>query len=558
MGRRACTANPNCCGVGCVIFADNFNRADETPIDATNWDERVGSHSVTSNEATTTSANSLLICKTAHPDAIASHFVAAKIKIGVATNQARLVVAYTDDNNYLYAQFESASSGCGKMSLWKNVGGVHTQLGVDVPISGIGAGVWTQAYACYDSGGGAGEGWLRATSAGRRYGAQIDVTGTKVGIGTGANGGTIYFDDFDYERHLRAPYNCPQCDDCGLGLDLFDDTTVDTCLWEQVSGTWSEADGDNILTQDSNAILRLRQPQSRQEPYWVVSAAVSESFSAFPSATELMLFCDYVDSANYHYGLIQCLGPQAQGTAYLLSLWKRTAAANVLLRGPFQVFSEPGSTFTLCQADDTVVLQSLSPAHPNSNAIVASTTAHGGDYCGLGTGYVDNFSPAVGFRSAIAWRHRSEDDPVCPRCSITECGSCIDLAPLKLKVTVAGIVNGTCPDCGDFNGIYIVPFLSANNGDCTYFKAFLSVACGTDMVLEIVWQSTASQMIVRMRAATCFWTAVERDTRYSGFPVGFDCLTFDRTLPIPGQFFSFSCGTSICDVSNATIRIEAF
>ena len=205
---------PGCCCEGgvveCSIVSDDFNRANNTNVGA-NWTETAGDWEIDSNEAEISTANALLVSTGTNPDGGTSQ-IQALVKASSITTLARIIVAYTDSNNYLYAELLFLG-GSSTLRLMQMSGGTPTQLARyggtlgTITLSTATQYLWT---LCYD-------GEVLTTVVGAAtYCLSAGVTGftgNKVALGTG---GTVIGDvNFDDVAGTRVRPDCTICTPCG-------------------------------------------------------------------------------------------------------------------------------------------------------------------------------------------------------------------------------------------------------------------------------------------------------------------------------------------------------
>lgn len=103
----------------------------------------------------------------------------------------------------------------------------------------------------------------------------------------------------------------------------------------------------------------------------------------------------------------------------------------------------------------------------------------------------------------------------CPCCGV-ECSECDGPAARTWEITVAGVTNGTCSNCGDYNGTFQ---LNHNPlGGCSWFTVFNSSGCTVFGVSNWLLGIDSSNAV--LNAQGDFTTAVEYRLATSSF----DCL----------------------------------
>jgi hypothetical protein len=205
---------PCCCGevVPCEFFADDFNRSNSTDM-GSDWTETAGDWSIDSNEAEITTTGALLLSTTVNPDGPTSH-VAANVKFAASNSRARLIVAATDANNYLFADLHQ-NGASSVLRLYEKSGGTETLLATYGPFLSLTTGVNYSWYLCYN-------GSQLTTGRGTAVvsAAVTGFTGDLVGVGTGATvSGAINFDDFVANRVSESCEPCVPVGGCSVCCD---------------------------------------------------------------------------------------------------------------------------------------------------------------------------------------------------------------------------------------------------------------------------------------------------------------------------------------------------
>lgn len=444
-----CCAEPDC-----TIASDDFNRADSGTVSG--WTEVLAEWAIESNQLRGSAARALIVNDTAHPDG-ASGSLRANVKLTpdftAGNNTSRLDVAYTDVDNYLFAEVRLIDAGCCEFQLGKRVAGVESWLTEESALPD-----WTQdeamhLYACwqpaYDSSTPVGrfQAYVQRTTSNATewptrifLEAEVDASGTKVGLEVTA--GETLFDDFFFKYH-QADDTHPDCPTCTTGCIVFGDSfasALSSCLWNQVSGSWSTSGGE-LLIPATGVLIALR-PDPR------VSGGIRAVATFNPATTsdKLQIIVDYLDASNYHFAEIQ---PGASNGT--LKLFKRSGGSNTQIGSTATVTGLTTSTLpTLAVCWDGTVLQAtvylLGVAVQGLDRV---TTAHGGKFAGIGSGAgsgatADNFGITI-------LQDGCDDCPDAGTCCI-----CLDQsAPKYLKLVVSGIVNDTCAECTELNGTYI-------------------------------------------------------------------------------------------------------
>lgn len=248
----------NCCPCGdpCGVAADDFNRSTL----GSNWDERSGSWTITSDKLTTGDASGLLIYQAAEAPT-ASMSVTAEVELSTNGDQARGVVAWSDDDNYLFGELTRQNCGactgvCTTLGLYQRTGGTTTEI--EPPIE-LGVVDWSGSVTltvCYyaDQYPAGGVGILTATAGGKTvYKYDVTAGGTFGGLGTGTNSGGATFDGFTLSNSQEYNPTCPECYTKCLQTSRFynlDPTSYNECDFTATgSPVWSNVTGKGDLLQ---------------------------------------------------------------------------------------------------------------------------------------------------------------------------------------------------------------------------------------------------------------------------------------------------------------------
>ena len=178
---------------------------DDCRIAIAGWNQVAGTWTIDGDNLETASSSALAVTTNEHPDELSTHYVSVKVKGDDDGDILRVVVAYADADNYLYAELEVGTAD-GILRLFQVTGGSAFQLGVDVTVTGAKSGELHTVRVCYD-----GE-YLIVNVVGKEvYMQAVTATGTYVGLATGAIDTLTTFEDFEWHIHYDAPNNCPQC-----------------------------------------------------------------------------------------------------------------------------------------------------------------------------------------------------------------------------------------------------------------------------------------------------------------------------------------------------------
>jgi hypothetical protein len=196
-----------CCCQGCTYFSDDF-AADNL---ATDYDDRAGTWTVGGGLLNTTSASALIVANTTHPSGQATGYAKCDVTCAATTDIGGPVIAYSDDDNYWYAEVQPGATN-GSLKLFERSGGVNTQRGNTRTLTGFSAGDTATVSLCIFNG------VVRASAThgsnvqGIVYAASPALTSTKGGMRTGAGSSDVDFDNFVLSKHKFEDSTCPQCE----------------------------------------------------------------------------------------------------------------------------------------------------------------------------------------------------------------------------------------------------------------------------------------------------------------------------------------------------------
>ena len=202
------------CGDKCTIASDDFNRSS---IGA-NWTTDAGTWSITTDELTTSDAEARIIY-TASDTPSASMVASADVTLASDNDQAVIIVAYVDDEHYLYAELTRANcatctTSCSTIALFQVDAGTATEILAPANIGVIDYTAAVNFTVCYwaDPYPDPGVGILSATAGGNTvYKSGVTSAGLKAGLGTGTNASGVNFDNFTLENSSRYSSGCDKC-----------------------------------------------------------------------------------------------------------------------------------------------------------------------------------------------------------------------------------------------------------------------------------------------------------------------------------------------------------
>lgn len=214
-----------CCDVCPDVHSDTFTG---TVID-TAWEEVAGTWTQ-NNTITTTSTNALLITD----DSVGSQAGIVTVQMGSGTRLIhRIIGAYTDANNYIFAEITNEASSF-DLELYERVGGADTLLEENHLVVAV-AGTLS-ATLCWDGTNALIE--VSGTSISRQLTGATTQSGQRAGIGTGATATSIQFDNFGFVGNAAVLGTCAPCSicraACGDGLPATLEVTLPSA-WSDVT-----------------------------------------------------------------------------------------------------------------------------------------------------------------------------------------------------------------------------------------------------------------------------------------------------------------------------------
>lgn len=197
---------PGCgCCSSCTIFSDDFS-TDRTGSEYTTGS---GTWTVAAGALTCTSASALITENTASDGGATANYVAVTVTPASTSDSGGPVGAYTDANTYWFALVQPGAAN-GTLKLFQRSGGVNTQRGSTVTLTGYTSGAKTVCL-CFANGN-------VSASVGTsvvNYTASVTVSSKTAGMTTGAGSSSVAFDNFSYKKHRKDDSNCNTCCDGG-------------------------------------------------------------------------------------------------------------------------------------------------------------------------------------------------------------------------------------------------------------------------------------------------------------------------------------------------------
>lgn len=328
----------DCC-CDCTYFSDTFTRANGASLGVAEWTET--DWTIASNKAATLTSNAYAIATKSSGDG----YGVVQVVFSGATlgDEIKLIIAYLDDNNYVFALFKLSTSagGCGSIKLYKRVAGVETQLGITRRVRSFENNTNHTLILCR-SGNTVTGSVASTTTVSALYDQLTETfTGEKAGFRTGSIGAGVTVDNYSFSRFGTSVTSlCPTCS-AALSCTIFEDTFDRTdssdvgCEWDEIVGNWSIV-SNALSVSTANAILTTEQthPDGRLS----YGLAVVMRMGTVDYAARLLI--NYVDTNNYWYGEVNFM---AGTDSAIVSIGKvEGGVTTVLDKG--QVFPVGGDT----------------------------------------------------------------------------------------------------------------------------------------------------------------------------------------------------------------------
>jgi hypothetical protein len=297
-----------CCTDECLIGSDS------SPTSIDKWTFESGDWSAVGGKLRGVDAG-LITFSTPHPDGVTGlqHVQVTITPDAASNNTSRVRVAITDNDNYLFAEVVTTTSGCQTLQLGQRSAGSDSYLGGTVPTY-TGPGDPCALSVCWQPGEG-GDGELSAlihtTSGDNAYGRSYlveEATAEGASVGLEVVTGTADFDGFAFKKHQsEEDADCPTCDppSCLVHHETFTGRSTGTeigCHFVESSGDWSigTLGGIDLLTvATSSRVALCLHPGTpgRQFVYGIVRLGHDND--------RARVIFDAVDGSNYHYGEVR-------------------------------------------------------------------------------------------------------------------------------------------------------------------------------------------------------------------------------------------------------------
>jgi hypothetical protein len=186
---------------------------DDCRIPITGWNQVAGTWTVDGDNLETDDSDALAVTTNEHPQELATHVVRVKARGKDDLDRLRVIIAYEDSDNYLFAEMQVRTT-FGWLRFWKVDTGVAQQIGTNQLVSDLKASEWFNAKVCFD-----GETLTAIINDTFFYSqpATASDDGTRVGVGTGSISEKVKFEEFEWWIHYveSGPYeegnDCPRC-----------------------------------------------------------------------------------------------------------------------------------------------------------------------------------------------------------------------------------------------------------------------------------------------------------------------------------------------------------
>lgn len=426
---------PNCGCAQCSIATDNFNRSDSTSL-GSSWTEVLTDAEISSNALLLTNARALVVHTTNHPDAVAGVGGNSRISVVVTPNtgggdiESRVIVAYEDSDNYLFAAYFEGDTECPWFRLGKRDGGSESWLTEERPLDTLSTS--RTMYVCWEHGTllsahiGNGAGWPDKVY------LEAEVTngpeGDQVGLEFSAGAGSVKFDDFDWQRHKSdSQTTCPEC--LAPCLVFEDASPSDDCHWDDESGILV---GNHFNPQND------------------LGTRIEVTATPDTSTSTIYLYVDWVDANNHHR-----ISLVSNGTNGTLQIHRVAGGTPTQVGTTLNVTGYTGGEVTIqvCITPPTSIIATVLGFQ---RAVVSNH--HGGIYWGLGgSATFENFA-------AYSLAEECDDcDQILSSCNTCESGT----VPSVIAVKFSGVVSDRC-DAANLNDIWLIaPYVGCTSGPQT-------------------------------------------------------------------------------------------
>lgn len=231
-------------------------------------------------------------------------------------------------------------------------------------------------------------------------------------------------------------------DPCAIFSDNYDRTDDSS-----PGASWSEENGQvaissNTLAYISGSDVACISTTTHTSQAVTITVDVRQTGFVLISGTEFRVILSYVDASNYYYAALKI------GTSQYLRIVERVGGVDTVL-STTTTTTTINTTYTIraCMTGPFIYATCNASGAPE---VFAAHTGSSGEF-GVGFGAADIFST---FDNFVA---RAVEDG-CEDCERPICsGACSgEGLPDAVEMTVSGVVNGSCGDCADYNGTFIL------------------------------------------------------------------------------------------------------
>lgn len=494
----------SCCCDTCTIVSDDF--ATDT---SANYSQRSGTWTWGSGTVSTTSASALLRHETAVTAGLTGVYSSVKITCATTSDLGRLVISYTDDSNYWFAEVQPGTNH-GWLKLYQRSGGTDTLKG-STKVSGLQANEQITLTLCYASG--KVRAYIASATAGVEVAATITIASTKCGLGTGAGSSSVTFDDFSFAKH---DVDNTACEACLTSCTIFsDDYATDELsqFYNQRTGTFTVT-GGTVTTTSTPGLLRCEALGTFGHGRVSVRGKSSTG-----GGSTIRVVGSYTDDNNYLFAEITF-----SGVTGALRLWKKVAGADTQL-GTTQTFTFATNTFyqlRVCWDGTTAVAV-------GGDQVISGAYTGTGNQGGLGANPTSGGTATFDDFEFVVYVDDNADCEECTEDDTSACNLCITgVGPKFLSLTVSGVMAAADNDCLTDGG----SFLECDNATLANATWIVPRATITDVLSDI---SCAGTPDIDPTAEVCTW-----QKSFGGSCTGWPGST---PLAICKHHYVPSCGT---------------
>lgn len=283
-----------CCDPSCLIFKDDFDRANNTDI-GSDWQEVTGNAQIDANRLRTSILGpGVTIATIVHTSETMVVDVAMSFDAGAITIEtAGAIVNYKDVDNYLYVQIEATFSAFAgtvqtRLMFYRRSGGVNTQLGTTKVIDPSNGIANHQFRVCYDG--------TYLSAMGYREAATKITDGFRAGVFSSSSS-AVYFNNF---RWYQWRHDCPNCTpnpQCGYCFDSSEPTgtvILDFGAATLTDGGWNACDqilGEYVLALDNSASGIACGQTPIANCFWLYSTTSGTYTDAWCTSAQVVHLC---------------------------------------------------------------------------------------------------------------------------------------------------------------------------------------------------------------------------------------------------------------------------